>query len=310
MSTRLKTTYSPINHHKGTKQRANPNSALGDHVPNTVYLSRYQDQDQDPSIRSISRSSHMVDYDESHSMKATKQHHHDSQFNENNNSIRCKTPIDEPELVYVSDCCCLNGELRPAYQHLGSLSSLFNIFNFFLFAFGLASLGVGLWFRIDPKVYEIHKYIETQNFTYAGWILLFGGFSNCIFALVGFAAVNRQSQCLLAIYMSFILCLSISFIGALVLLVVHGLGSELEQFLNKEIYEQMRRRTMSHEIDWIYRAGAAQFLDFIQVKMNCCGAVDWFDYGKLGLVVPTTCYSIPKNYINGPVSFKSPTQTN
>lgn len=36
--------------------------------------------------------------------------------------------------------------------------------------------------------------------------------------------------------------------------------------------------------------------------MRCCGAVDFTDYAKLGLVVPTTCYTIEKNYINAPVS--------
>lgn len=35
--------------------------------------------------------------------------------------------------------------------------------------------------------------------------------------------------------------------------------------------------------------------------MRCCGAADFRDYGKLGMVVPTTCYTIDKNYISAPV---------
>lgn len=36
--------------------------------------------------------------------------------------------------------------------------------------------------------------------------------------------------------------------------------------------------------------------------MRCCGATDFRDYLKLGMTVPTTCYTIDKNYINAPVS--------
>lgn len=170
---------------------------------------------------------------------------------------------DEPRDVYICDCCWISRELAPAYEHLSSLSSLFFLFNFFVFAFGFACFGMGLWLRIDPKIYEIHKFIETQNFTYAGWIILFGGFAACLLSIMGFVATGKKSQCMLILYMLILLSLIIGFIGSLVLLVVHGLGYKLELFLNKEIYEQMRRRAMSNQNDW-----AAQFLDFIQVKVS------------------------------------------
>lgn len=36
--------------------------------------------------------------------------------------------------------------------------------------------------------------------------------------------------------------------------------------------------------------------------MRCCGATDFQDYGKLGMVVPATCYTIDKNFVQAPVS--------
>lgn len=173
-----------------------------------------------------------------------------------------------PHQVYVYDCCCISREMSPAINHMNSFLNVFFLFNFLVFVLGFACLGMGLWFRIDPKVYEIHKYIETQNFTIAGWIMLFGGFIACLMSLVGFSASMKQSQTLLGFYIAIIFVLTITFIGTLVLLVVHGLGWKLEKFLNKEIYEQIRRRTMSNEIVWLSQGGPAQFLDFVQVKVS------------------------------------------
>lgn len=32
--------------------------------------------------------------------------------------------------------------------------------------------------------------------------------------------------------------------------------------------------------------------------MRCCGAADFRDYEKLGMSVPTACYTVDKNYVN------------
>lgn len=170
--------------------------------------------------------------------------------------------------VYIWDCCCVSKQLEPSIKFMSTFKTLFFFFNFFVLAFGLADFGMGLWFRIDPKVYEIHKYIETQNFTIAGWILLFGGFLACLMAIVGFAAATHQAAGLLVIYFSTIIVLTLAFVGAIVLLTVYGLGSSLENFLIKEIYEQIRRRTVNSEINAFRMDEAVQFLDFVQVKVS------------------------------------------
>ena len=176
-------------------------------------------------------------------------------------------PLDAQE-VYLCTCCGVTKEVHPAMRHVPLLRSLFFLFNFLVFAFGLALLGMGLWFRIDPKVYEIHKYIETQNFTIAGWIMLFGGFLACLTALIGFAGSVRLRTGLLLFYLFILIALTLAFVGALVLLTVYGLGTTLELFLTKEIYEQIRRRTMNTELDVFMNSDAAQFLDFVQVKVS------------------------------------------
>lgn len=172
------------------------------------------------------------------------------------------------EEVYLCTCCGVTKPLDPAMKFIPMFRNLFLFTNFLVFALGLAGLGMGLWFRIDPKVYEIHKYIETQNFTLAGWIMLFAGFLACIMALVAFCSISKHPVCLLTFYSIVMTLLTISSIGSLVLLTVYGLGNSLERFLNKEIYEQIRRRTMSTEVDLSSSSDAAQFLDFVQVKVS------------------------------------------
>lgn len=203
------------------------------------------------------------------------------QFNENNHHCNHNDRLQhsnqqqihqdhEPSLeeVYLCNCCGVTKELDPAMKYMPIFRSLFLLFNFFVFAFGLADLGMGLWFRIDPKVYELHKYIATQNFTIAGWIMLFGGFLACLMALIGFTAAIRQTIGLLIFYLIVMIILTLSFVGTIVLLTVYGLGRPLENFLTKEIYEQIRRRTMNTESDLFMNTDAAQFLDFLQVKVG------------------------------------------
>lgn len=194
----------------------------------------------------------------------------DSPINRYLESASPTTDPKTPEEVYVWSTCCnlISGELKPSIAYMPALRGSFFLFNFLTFAFGLADLGMGLWFRIDPKVYEIHKYIETQNFTYAGWIMLFGGFIACLISLFGFAAASRELAGALLLYALVCVVLSIGFVGAVVLLTVYGLGSSLERFLVKEIYEQIRRRSMSTELDLFALSDSAQFLDFVQVKVS------------------------------------------
>lgn len=206
----------------------------------------------------------------------------------------------DAEEVYVCNCCGISREVGPSVQFMSVFKTCFFLFNFLALVGGFANLGMGLWLRIDPKVYEIHKYIETQNFTIAGWIILFAGFLAIITSLIGFGAASRQSAGSLVFYFVVMISLTVAFVGGVVLFTVYGLGKPLERFLVKEIYEQIRRRATNTGMDSFISSDAAQFVDFIQVKMRCCGAASFTDYARLGMVVPTTCYTIDRNYISAP----------
>lgn len=56
-------------------------------------------------------------------------------------------------------------------------------------------IGIGLWFRIDPKMYEPTLYIDTDNFMNVGWIMMFGGLAIVIISIVGCCGVLTNSTC-------------------------------------------------------------------------------------------------------------------
>ena len=53
-------------------------------------------------------------------------------------------------------------------RYVVEVCKLFRIINSLTFIFALSLLRAGLWFRINPKVYELHKHIEIQYFTISG----------------------------------------------------------------------------------------------------------------------------------------------
>ena len=176
--------------------------------------------------------------------------------------------LQYPRQVYLYDCCGMTRELKPANEYLPMFRVLFHIFNTFVFLFGLANFGMGLWFRIDPKVYEIHKYIETQNFTIAGWIMLFGGFLACLVSFIGCLATVNESVTMLLCYLFTLIVLMLSLVSTIIMLTIHGLGLALESFIVKELFEQIRRKTMGTEWDLYASNDATQFMDFVQVKVS------------------------------------------
>ncbi|KAG9510130.1 Tetraspanin-11 [Fragariocoptes setiger] len=225
-------------------------------------------------------------------------HHLDSAADNNNIDTTAETqtikkhPIDDKEStasVHVYRCCGLTYKMR---RPLRVFKILFFLFNALVFVLGVAIMGMGLWYRIDPKVYEIHKYMETKNFTIAGWIMLFGGFAVIIMTMVGHVGVAGQRKGIIGFYALIMTVVTILFVACLVLVTVYGFGESLERFATKEVLEQIQQKPFSDR--------AAQFLDFLQVKMKCCGAISSNDYLRFGMNAPISCYANNRNYIISP----------
>ena len=58
---------------------------------------------------------------------------------------------------------------------------------------GMVFIGIGIWFRVDPKMYEPTNYIETANYIYAAWIMMFTGLAMVIMSFVGCIGICTNS---------------------------------------------------------------------------------------------------------------------
>ena len=56
-------------------------------------------------------------------------------------------------------------------------------------------IGIGLWLRIDPKMYEPTLYIDTENFINVGWIMMFSGLAIVILSIIGCIGTLTNSTC-------------------------------------------------------------------------------------------------------------------
>ncbi|XP_074601323.1 23 kDa integral membrane protein-like [Brevipalpus obovatus] len=163
-------------------------------------------------------------------------------------------------------------------------------FNFILFCIGMVLLSLGLWFRIDPKMYEPPWYLETDNIMYAGWLMLFSGIAVVIIAFVGCCGVLSNSTAKLGGYM---LCMGILValaIAGCILACTYGFGDRLEWYVTQQVMLHIQRRPFSPI--------SREILDFLQVKLHCCGAYNFNDYHRFGQQVPVSCYRSQANFIS------------
>ena len=58
-------------------------------------------------------------------------------------------------------------------------------------------MGIGIWMRVDPKMYEPTTYIPTDNYIAAAFIMMITGFIIVLMSFYGcYGAVTESSGCL------------------------------------------------------------------------------------------------------------------
>ena len=58
-------------------------------------------------------------------------------------------------------------------------------------------MGIGIWFRVDPKMYEPTTYIATDNFMAVAWIMMLTGLIITFVSFCGcYGAVAESIGCM------------------------------------------------------------------------------------------------------------------
>lgn len=58
-------------------------------------------------------------------------------------------------------------------------------------------MGIGIWLRVDPKMYEPTRFIQTDNYIAAAWIMMITGFIIVIIGFCGCYGAVTESSCIL-----------------------------------------------------------------------------------------------------------------
>jgi len=68
----------------------------------------------------------------------------------------------------------------------------------------MTMMGIGIWLRVDPKMYEPTTYIATDNYIAAAFIMMITGFIITIIGFCGcYGAVVESSGCLCCVSFCF-----------------------------------------------------------------------------------------------------------
>ncbi|RWS03507.1 CD9 antigen-like protein [Dinothrombium tinctorium] len=175
-------------------------------------------------------------------------------------------------------------------QFLACIKVIVVILNILLLLIGLTMIGIGIWLRVDPKMYEPTNYIGTQSFIIAAWILMFTGLFVVIISFFGCFGAANDSAGMLCIYFAVMSILVALEIACVVLSSAHGFDETLEKYVTEQVLLNVQQR--------YFNDNAKEFLDFVQVKLVCCGAESFNDYYRYGQDVPISCGAVRSNYIN------------
>ncbi|KAI1281957.1 ATP-binding cassette sub-family G member 4 [Halotydeus destructor] len=170
------------------------------------------------------------------------------------------------------------------------LSMLGVFFIILRLCFGMVLMGIGIWLRVDPKMYETSNFIEIDDYIIAAWIMMVTGFILTLMSFVGCYGSVTECPCVLGFYIFILFLCLLADISGLVLAAQNGFGAHLEMYLDQQITLQIQQRQFSDE--------ARKFLDFVQVKLKCCGSKNFNDYHRYGMEIPVSCGGERTNFVN------------
>ncbi|UXI19673.1 hypothetical protein NH340_JMT05616 [Sarcoptes scabiei] len=153
--------------------------------------------------------------------------------------------------------------------------------NFLLWALGIALMGVCIWIRSDSALWAYADNMDIFRYYQASYICLAVSGLILVMGIVGCMGAARENQLLL-----FFFCI----VSAILIILEMSAAILLQYSLGDEFKWHMEQR--------LYNAKSRQFLDLIQLKLECCGAETMLDYRRMFQDIPASCNSPRTNNIN------------
>lgn len=162
--------------------------------------------------------------------------------------------------------------------------------NFLLWTLGVVLMGVCIWIRSDSALWAYADNMDIYRYYQASYIGLTIAAVILIIGILGCIGAVRQNNAIIFGYSVVAVILIVLEVVCVVLVWKIPGGDMLQQRLGEEFKWHMEQR--------IYNQKSRQFLDLIQLKLECCGAETMRDYRKMWQDIPASCNCPRTNNIN------------
>lgn len=167
------------------------------------------------------------------------------------------------------------------------------IFNIVFIFMGLLLIGIGIWMRVDQRIFLLlQAATATLNADYpaiAAYIFIAVGGFILIVAIFGCCGVARKSYTMLALYIVFVI---ITLFGEIAAGVIAMIGiQKIDNVISRAFQTQLTSSNIQPQLSNNQSLGP--IMNWCQLSFSCCGYYGPLDYNSSALSVFDETYPVP-----------------
>lgn len=161
---------------------------------------------------------------------------------------------------------------------LKCVRAIFVVCNILFFIMGIAAMCIGIYLKVSRS--DFVEILESKEFETSSALLISAGIIVVVVSLVGFIGAWLNNQCMLGLYLIFVLVIFAMELAAGIIALVYS--RDIENIIKRELVEGLQKdKTRSA---W----------DKLQEKYMCCGVNNYTDwYGVYDIhnynIIPDSC---------------------
>ncbi|XP_067655338.1 CD82 antigen-like [Haliotis asinina] len=168
-----------------------------------------------------------------------------------------------------------------------TFSCLFIFFNVVFSVFGLATLALGIYLKVEPDASELIKLVEIDDgahyLTNGAWVIIGFGAFVLLVCCCGCVGAATKSKCLLGLYICFSVIIVIGEIAALAITIIMVVRIDDVNTFQRNLTDKVQ--TEYKNLNTSSDGKFTQSWDYLQKTFKCCGVANYTDFE----MVPASC---------------------